>query len=145
MIRATARALFVVLLVGAAACHGASAPATPAPMTSPLVGSWRFVTGTYTQPDGSASTTDSTQVQAQKVIVGTHFAYVTMSGNRFVRAAAGTYRSDTKSYTEHIELTAVPEMLGNDYTFTYRLEGDAWYLDGNVGGTRLQEIYRRVR
>lgn len=137
------------LAVASAGCHatppGAPAPA-PASAASPFQGAWRLVRATYTQPSGSVQTMDSTQLTHLKVIDGNHFAYITQAADgRFIRAAGGTYRFDAATYTEHIELTSSDAMRGLDFTFGYRLDGDTWYQTGPVGGTKIEEVYRRVR
>jgi len=134
--------LLAVVVMGA--CHG-GAPQTPQPKASPFLGTWRFVSGRYTQPDGSLSVADSTQLQVIKVISAAHFAYVTQAGTRFVRAGAGTYRFDAATYTEHLEHSSQDSMRGNDYSFAYRLDGDTWYHVGDVNGAKLEEVYRRVK
>ena len=144
MTRRTGRLLTLLAVVAMGACHG-GAPQAPQPKASPFPGTWRFVSGRYTQPGGSIQAFDSTQLQVIKVISATHFAYVTQAGTSFVRAGAGTYRFDAATYTEHLEHTSQDNMRGNDYTFTYRFDGDTWYHTGDVNGTKLQEVYRRVK
>lgn len=133
------------LLLAATACHG-SRPEGPTPSSSPLEGTWRLVQATYTQPSGAVTTMDSTQLRHLKVIQGNHFAYITQaSDGRFVRAAAGTCSFDATTYTEHIELTSSDQMRGQSFTFGYRMDGDTWYQNGAVGGTKIEEVYRKVR
>ncbi len=138
------RVVALIGLLGTLACHAGAPPAPPVP-GGPVVGTWRFVSGSYTQPDGSVQQVDSTRLQLLKVIGPTHFAYVTSAGPRFVRAGAGTWSLTGGKYTENLELTSVDQMRGRAYTFVCTLTGDTWHQSGMIEGTKVDEVYRRVR
>ncbi len=146
MSRGKSRVLALIVALTASACHAAG-PGQPVPRANlPFVGSWRFVSGTYTQPDGSVSRADSTQLQLLKVIGPTDFAYVTQATlPRFIRASAGSYTVADGKYAEKIVLTSQDNMRGNTYPFAYRFDGDTWYHTGFVNGVKIEEVYRRVR
>lgn len=49
------------------------------------------------------------------------------------------------TYTENIKYASVPSMVGKGYPFSYRIEGDRWYHEGDEDGTHVEEVWRRVK
>jgi len=65
----------------------------------------------------------------------------------------GTYSATDSSYTEHIEFFQNPEYIGQELTFSCRIEGDRWYHTGDyprlqggsqIGAVRIAEVWRRI-
>ncbi|HET7267409.1 MAG TPA: hypothetical protein VFJ15_04810 [Oleiagrimonas sp.] len=145
--------LFAIALVAALAVLGgcqSQSPAVAAKATSPLVGTWEFVSGTYTTPGKPPAVYDASDMHAMKVITPTHFAFVSVLGDgKFYAAGSGPYtiKGDAHggTYTETIEYASVPSMVGKGYPFSYRIEGDRWYHEGDEDGTHVEEVWQRVK
>lgn len=91
----------------------------------PLTGAWEFVESTWFNPDGTTRkwTVAESGGRSLKLFTGTHFAVVTHgSDGVFALANAGRcdFRGDT--YTEKIENSSNPELLGSEFTHSFMIE-----------------------
>lgn len=140
----------VAVLVLLGGCQSQSpAVADTSNATSPLVGTWEFVSGRYTTPGKPPAVYDASDMHALKIVSPTHFSFVAVLGDgTFYAAGSGPYeiKGDAHSgtYTENIEYASVPSMVGKGYPFAYRIEGERWYHEGDEDGTHVEEVWRRV-
>ena len=136
-----------ILLVGVLACQttGPGPQATSSPASHPLQGEWEFVSGTMTRSDGSVRSFDSTQLRSIKVIGPSRFSFLTLRADGSLgKAAAGRYTVSGNTYTEYLDLVS-PASSASTGVFTWRVEGDTWYHTGESGGTKFEEVWRRVK
>ena len=69
------------------------------------------------------------------------------------RYGGGTYRVTETSYTESLDYFVDPEIVGQEWTFSCRVEGDLWYHDReypiledgqHMGSVQVAEVWRRI-
>lgn len=112
-----------------------------------LVGTWKLISGKATQGD-STFPYDNKTSDAIKIVTPTHFAVFSqnISDTAFQHAGAGTVEMDDKNYTEHLMYGNTKDMVGKTAKFTYRLEGDKWYIKGGIDNMMmLEEVWQRVK
>ena len=106
-----------------------------------VVGTWKFVSGKSTRGDSTTSYDDKT-VDQIKIVTPTHFAVFSKD---FANAAAGTVQIDDKNYIEEIKYCTLKDWLGKNVKFTYRIDGDKWYVKGGIENTVMfDEVRQRV-
>ena len=113
----------------------------------PLVGTWKLISGKMTQGD-STFPYDNKTSDAIKIVTPTHFAVFTqsMADSSLEHAGAGTVQMDDKNYTENLMYGNSKELLGKAAKFTYRLEGDKWYIKGGIDNMMtFEEVWQRVQ
>jgi len=115
--------------------------------TSPLVGTWKLVSGTMSYKD-STSPYDMTKMESMKIVTPTHFAVFSKSSSTgdIAHAGAGTIKVDGNDYTEIITYATG---TGNKYPiiakFKYELNGDRWHIKGGFDQYILDETWERVK
>jgi hypothetical protein len=121
----------------------AAAMASAEPDSCDLVGSWEMVSMQVTAPD-SVADYDESDTPTLKILNDTHWMFIRQSAERFVFAQGGRYELDGDTYTEIVEYSALPENIGQEYTFKCQVEGDTWLHEGGMSNIRYDEIWRRV-
>ena len=112
-----------------------------------LVGTWKLISGKVTQGD-STFPYDNKTSDAIKIVTPTHFAVFSqnVSDTAFAHAGAGPVEMDDKNYTEHIMYGNDKDLIGKTAKFTYRLEGDKWYIKGGIDNMIMfEEVWQRVK
>lgn len=123
-----------------AATSNASSPAA-----TPLDGAWELVSSRVHRGDSLLAESRPPQVRSMKVLSGSRFAFLTISGDSTLsQTAAGRFTARDGIYTESIELTPRASRRGQTYTFTYRVENGIWHHQGMVGDLRFDEEWRRA-
>jgi hypothetical protein len=120
--------------------------ANPAMLPPQMVGSWALVTGEC-RDDATDQTVRYQEVQysSLKVLSETHFSFITHAGQEFYFAAGGTYRCEGEHYSEQLEFASHPSMMGREFTFQFRIEGDLWHNTRWDNGVQVEhEIWRRL-
>lgn len=115
-----------------------------------LMGSWELV---QIQESALAlsgefeSDPDYQQAPTLKILNDTHWMFIRQSAQQFVHAQGGRYTLEPGGfYTEHVEYSAIPENVGQSFSFECTLEGDSlWHHVGGQGDARYDEVWRRVR
>lgn len=81
-----------------------------------------------------------------KILNETHWMFVRQTAESFVHAQGGRYTLDSLGrYTEHVEYSAIPQNVGQSFSFDCMIEGDSlWHHQGGQGDTRYDEVWRRV-
>ena len=115
-----------------------------------LVGSWElvFIAETAAALSGQfESDPDYQQAPTLKILNDTHWMFIRQSADEFVHSQGGRYSLGAGGfYTEYVEYSAIPENVGQSFSFECRLEGDSlWHHVGGQGDTRYDELWRRVR
>ena len=112
-----------------------------------LVGTWKLISGKVTQGDSTLPYDNKTS-DAIKIVTPTHFAVFSqnISDSSFQHAVAGTIEMDDKNYTEHLMYSDAKAIIGKAAKFTYRLEGDKWYIKGGIENMMMfDEEWQRVK
>ncbi len=115
-----------------------------------LVGSWELVSIRETASalsGGFASDPFYQQAPTLKVLNETHWMFIRQNAEEFVHSQGGRYVLEPGGfYTEHVEYSAIPENIGESFSFECTLEGDSlWHHIGGQGDTRYDEVWRRIR
>lgn len=111
-----------------------------------LVGTWELVSSLATRGDSTVFAGTAPEFRALKIVNDSHYSVITRRGDQFLRAGAGRYTLSGDMYTETVDLASTEGFTpGAVYAFRIQINGDTWTLDGGSGGTRLQEVWRRVR
>lgn len=124
---------------------------------TPIVGTWKLLTGTLIENGDTVVTDYTKKVSFIKIINDTHFAFTQHdltkgkdSGAVF-SSGAGSYSLKDSLYTEHLEYCSAREWEGNDFTFTVNINNDTLTQSGvekieSAGVNRLNiEKYVRVK
>jgi hypothetical protein len=125
---------------------------------SPLVGTWKLLSGTLIEK-GDTTVTDYTKgLSFIKIINDTHFSFTNHDLNHgkdsttaAFSAGAGTYTLKDNTYTEHLEYCNAREWEGHDFPFTIEIKNDTLIQRGvekieSQGIERLNiERYVRVK
>ena len=91
---------------------------------------------------------DNKTSDAIKIVTPTHFAVFSknVTNDSMQHAVAGTVKMDDKNYTEEIQYASGPTMIGKKAKFTYRIEGDKWYVKGGIENMMMfEEVWQRVK
>ncbi len=115
-----------------------------------VVGSWELVKineSSLALTGDFASDPNYEESPTLKVINDTHWMFIRQNAEEFVHSQGGRYSLETGGfYTEYVEYSAIPENVGQSFTFECHLEGDSlWHHVGGQGDARYDEIWRRVR
>ena len=123
--------------------------AAAAPKLSPLVGTWKLLTGRFMATDNNSTNNnwDSGTITQYKIVTPDSFMYYSMRNNSesVQWAAMGQVRITDNQYTEHIQNSNAKGMAGKTMIFNYRLEGDRWYHTTHTEEGMLEEVWIRVR
>jgi uncharacterized protein (TIGR03067 family) len=108
-----------------------------------LAGTWELVSAEY---GGQPAPTDMKEV---KMISARHFMFITYDKktSKAIRSGTGSYTLDGDSYTEHVDFMSGEDSdgaMGKDLTFKVKLDGDTLTQTGDIMGTSLKEVYKRV-
>ena len=111
----------------------------------PLVGTWKLLNGKMTNNDTTTSYTNTNE--SIKIVTPTHFAVISqhLSDSAFNHTLAGTVKMDAKNYAEEIKYGSAKSFIGKTAKFTYRLEGDKWYIKGGFDKIIFEEEWQRVQ
>ncbi|UYQ95455.1 lipocalin-like domain-containing protein [Chitinophaga horti] len=133
---------FAAGLIWMASC----APSQPAVS---IEGTWKLISGTVTDKNGTVHTDYTDGKSFVKIINGSHFAFTGHdlangedSANAFFSAGAGTYTLKDSAYTENLEYCTDRQWEGNSFHFTVKLNGDTLVQQGveKVAGTNIDRI-----
>jgi hypothetical protein len=111
-----------------------------------VVGTWKLVSGKALLGDSTMSYDNKTS-DAIKIVTPTHFAVFSnkVADSSFEHAGAGPVQFDDKNYTEELKYGDTKEWIGKKVKFTYRIEGDKWYVKGGIENVvTFDEVWQRV-
>jgi hypothetical protein len=111
--------------------------------TNRIIGTWQLVSG---EAGGQDSLGSGTMI---KMISAKHFMFMSYDKSKMKTTAAGSgsYTLKGNTYTEHIDFidaSGGEGLVGTDAVFTVKVDGDTLTQTGEVQGTPLKEIYRRL-
>lgn len=110
-----------------------------------FAGSWELVSGEYINHEGNLVLYKDLNLHSIKVISGSHFSFVTMSGDKFWSSGAGTFKSTNSEYIESPLYTSFRSPKGKKYVFKYRIDGDTWFSSRWENEKRVEhEVWRRI-
>ncbi len=112
-------------------CQSASHEPTATPVSNPLAGTWKLITGTLIEKGDTLVTSYTNDISFIKIINDTHFAFLQhdlskgkdSSAAVFV-AGGGSYSLNDNLYTEHLEYCSAREWEGNDFSFQIEIKND---------------------
>jgi hypothetical protein len=108
-------------------------------------GSWELVSGEYINHEGNLVLYKDLNLRSMKVITGSHFSFVTMSGDKFWSSGAGTFKFTNNEYIESPLYTSFNSPKGKKYVFKYRIEGDKWFSSRWESEKRVEyEVWHRI-
>jgi hypothetical protein len=131
-----------VVLALAAAIAWAQSTSTPH-TASAVVGTWELVSHDY---NGQQAAPGQRQV---KILAPGHFMWVIYDKDKMktVGAGTGTWALSGDTYTEHIDFIDIEGgqgLNGTDQKFTVKVSGDTLTQTGNLGGTNMKEVWKRL-
>ena len=112
-----------------------------------VVGTWKLISGKATVGDSTMSY-DNKTADAIKIVTPTHFAvlYNNVADSAFENAGAGPVQFDDRNYTEELRYGNGKDWIGKKAKFTYRIEGDKWYIKGGFENLMMfDETWQRVK
>ncbi len=115
---------------------------------NPLEGSWEYVTRRLIYAD-TVVTESLHPGPSKKILNSTHFAFgrqtiVKGEPQEDVYAGGGRYTLEDSVYTEYIEYHSSVGMVGQTVQYNSRIEGELWFMSGDIGDFILEEVWRRV-
>ena len=137
-------AAFSVLLTIVALEHGRAQTGNCAK----LVGTWRLVSAVHNNEPRQDVRKSETHI---KHVTDTHFTWVIYKNDtkEVVAALGGRCSVSRESYTEIPQYglgDALTVLRDKEQKFTWRVEGDRWYLKGRLSqGMTLEEVWERVK
>ncbi len=113
--------------------------------SDPLAGAWELVSGFYVGADGAVMNYDNANVKSIKVLSGGKFSFVTSANGSFYAAGAGDYQIEKDMYNEIPALASEASMLGQRFTFQFKLETGTWTNSRWHDGVLVEsEVWKRV-
>jgi uncharacterized protein (TIGR03067 family) len=112
-------------------------------LNNDLAGTWELVSAEY---GGQAAPNDMKEL---KMISAKHFMFITYGrkSSKAIRNGTGSYTLDGDSYTEHVDFMSgegTDGATGKDFIYKIKLDGDTLTQTGDIMGTSLKEVYKRV-
>jgi hypothetical protein len=103
---------------------------------SPLVGTWKMISGKVTGPEGQKEAFDTLTYKETKIITPTHYMLISFSVRgdsvRFQRSLGGTIRITGNKFVEYPTVASDPAELKIITDFTWKVEGDKMIQKGPV-------------
>jgi hypothetical protein len=116
--------------------------------SSPLEGTWKMVSGTYTDLQSNQKIeTDESERFCIKIMSGNHFAVVEMfkdNPDSLFFAAVGTYEVSGNRYIETYSASNVGYQVGTSREFSFTLDSNNWTITRSQEDMDLREIWVKV-
>lgn len=111
----------------------------------PLEGSWQLVSGEISE-HGTEIDYSAAKMQGVKIVSGLQFSFISHKDGKFYSAAAGAVVLQGQNYQETPHYASYAPMIGQTYSFRYRLEGDLWHNERFADGKLVErETWRRIK
>jgi hypothetical protein len=145
--------IFIILV----SCGGSVQNNDTKSTTIPIEGTWKLLTGTLIEKEGTLITNYTKDREFIKIINDTHFAFLSHDLNKGKDSAAafsaggGNYSLKDSLYTEHLVYCNDRQWEGNDFQFTVTINKDTLIQQGiekieSIGVNRINiEKYLRVK
>jgi GH43 family beta-xylosidase len=113
--------------------------------TSPIVGTWQFVSGTY-KTNNNVVTRDSSTFAHYKVITPNWFMYSAFikGADTLYASTAGTLTYNGKEMTHTAKYSSSKGRIGVTATYTVEVKGNLLYQKGKLGNTEVSEIWVKL-
>ncbi len=126
-----------IIVAGIVSCNTQPEKTIDEPVSNPIEGTWKLLTGTLIEKGDTTVTDYTKEVSFIKIINGSHFAFLNHdlkkgadSAKASYSSGGGTYTLKDSIYTEHLEYCNARNWEGNDFTFTVTLKGDTLTQQG---------------
>lgn len=114
--------------------------------SNPFIGTWQLVSGEYVNEKNKIVDYADADINSIKVLSANHFSFISMSGDKFWAAGAGTYQFDKKLYSETPIHTSYSITQESKYTFQYQLIDELWHNSRWAEGKRVEyEVWRKLK
>jgi hypothetical protein len=114
--------------------------------SNPFIGSWQLVSGEYVNDKNELVDYAEADLHSIKVLSTTHYSFISMSGEKFWAAGAGSYQFDDKSYTENPIHASYSLAHGSLYVFQYKMNEAYWHNSRWEDGKRVEyEVWRKLK
>ncbi len=112
----------------------------------PLIGTWELEYAQYKDEEGKVlSEIKDQQTRSRKILSEAHFAFITWEKNgQFSVAASGTYDFSEGIYSETIDVTSEPRLMGKTYQFNGEFKDGLWIHSGQEDGVWIAEHWRKL-
>jgi hypothetical protein len=142
---ATRRLAVLVAVAVTAAAAGADQSPTGAAADNKLIGTWKRISAKY---DGQEAKLPEGYTHL-KHVTPTQFMWALYDGEGKVASVlGGGYALKDDEYVETPEYglgDALDQLKGKPQTFTWKVEGNKWHLNGKLStGLNLEEVWERV-
>ena len=117
---------------------------------NPIEGTWEMISAKASMLDTTFLYPVTDYSRQIKMISRTHFVCIYQDTSRKDEYgfAGGKYTLDGDKYTEHIEMSKPPDMIGESGTFTMKVEDDTFIQSGTVSlksfDVETYEVYKRL-
>jgi hypothetical protein len=98
--------------------------------SNPTNGTWKLLTASYTNTDGSKGSYTSETTECLQVITPTHWMYISCRDKKFESAMGGTYTMKGNKYYPTLDYTSFPKNLIGPMELTEKIDGDKLYVSG---------------
>ena len=114
--------------------------------SNPFIGSWQLISGEYINDKNELVDYAAAEMNSMKVISASRYSFISMSGEKFWAAGAGSYQFDEKIYTETPIYTSYKIAEGSEYAFQYQVIGEHWHNSRWKDGKRVEyEIWGKIK
>ena len=108
-------------------------------------GAWQLVKGEYVNGEGKLVDYADAKMNAIKTLSQGHYTFISMSGDKFWAAGAGSYNFTDDKYTETPIHTSYQSTAGGQYQFSYEIKGDYWHNSRFKDGKRVEyEVWQKL-
>ena len=136
-------------------CQSSSPAHEAAPVSNPLAGTWKLITGTLIEKGDTVVTSYTKDRSFIKIINDTHFAFLHHDlkkgkDSAIYSSGGGSYSLTDSLYTERLEYCTAREWEGHDFAFAIEIKNDTLIQSGvekveSAGVNRINiEKYVRV-
>ena len=111
----------------------------------PVVGTWKLISGKAVIDDSTVTYGNSGN-ESMKIVTPTHFSVISKntSDGTMQHAVAGRVKIDATNYTEFLDFASRRDMVSKTARFTYRVEGNKWYIKGGIDNMQFDEVWQKV-
>ncbi len=119
---------------------------SPAGYSNNFIGSWQLVSGEYVDEKGKLVDYSEAKLKSIKTLSTSHYSFISMSGEKFWAAGAGSYSFTDKEYIETPIHTSYTIETDSKYRFSYKHEGEYWYNSRWKDGKRVEyEVWQKLK
>ncbi|QGX39479.1 hypothetical protein [Permianibacter aggregans] len=107
-------------------------------------GVWELVSGEYVDGSGKLVDYQTLGMKSVKLLADGHYQFISMAGDKFWAAGAGTYQVEGERYVETPRFVSYPMETATVYAFRFRRDGELWCNERWQDGRRVEyEVWRK--